>query len=91
MIASIKKPLCIVPGCQSESISRGLCPKCYTSARYLIRDKKTDWATLESLGLAQCQRDRGVSKLLQAFNAAAEAATSTATAGSTPKRKAMKS
>ena len=45
---------CIVKRCTAIGIvSRGLCPKCYYAARYLIREGKTSWEELQKLGLAK--------------------------------------
>ncbi len=47
------KTICLVQDCGREAKIRGLCSRCCTAARKAIKDGKTTWADLESLGLAK--------------------------------------
>lgn len=47
---------CILKNCSNHTkksvLTRGLCMRCYQSARRAIQSKKTTWAELEKAGLA---------------------------------------
>jgi hypothetical protein len=43
---------CLIPQCDSEGSTRGLCHGCYTNAARAVKHKKVTWATLIANGLA---------------------------------------
>lgn len=43
---------CIISGCDAEAQWKGLCRSCYGQAIQLIKEDKTTWEELTSLGLA---------------------------------------
>lgn len=56
-----KKPetRCAVPTCERSILaSRGLCNSCYQSALKLVRENRTTWKQLESLGLAKTHESK---------------------------------
>jgi hypothetical protein len=51
--------LCVTSNCNAAAIvGRGLCGKCYLTARYLIRTKQTTWDELEKMGLCTPKRSK---------------------------------
>jgi hypothetical protein len=44
------KAKCLNPKCNKLEKSRGLCPKCYQTARHLVRFKKTSWQARAAAG-----------------------------------------
>lgn len=68
MRAKTKKKWCFVKTCNGTSIvGRGLCSRCYPTARYLVRTGKTTWEELEKMGLAKPKRSINASPLFDAF------------------------
>jgi len=43
---------CVIPNCNENARWKGLCGKCYHQANALIKENKTTWEELASLGLA---------------------------------------
>jgi hypothetical protein len=72
-----KKPTCLVKGCGRESQIRGLCGRCCTAARKLIKEGKATWEQLESLGIAAPPKHKvgGKGVFSGAFAEALDAAT----------------
>ena len=50
---------CLVPECDGEVRSRGLCAACYSAAVKMVRNKETTWAEIIENGLALPRRDSG--------------------------------
>lgn len=51
----IEIPHCIIPNCghvQALALGRGLCMKCYSLAKNLVKAGTKTWEQLEELGLA---------------------------------------
>lgn len=70
MPAKPKKQKCYIKVCKStDLVARGLCSKCYPTARYLVRTGKATWDQLESMGLAKPKRAVNASPLFDAFMA----------------------
>lgn len=44
--------ICLTPGCGEKRNQRGLCTRCATTARNMVKAGETTWEELESLGLA---------------------------------------
>lgn len=52
MIAPNKPKNCIVPNCANKADGpRGLCQRCYVTARKLVDRKETTWDELQARGL----------------------------------------
>ena len=54
-ISDITNTTCITPDCNNKAApgyGRGLCQKCYSSAKRAVESGKVTWDRLEELGLA---------------------------------------
>ena len=65
---------CMVPGCGSQSLRRGLCPRCYQVVVKKVKLGKTTWDDLISAGLALPGKDRGTKGKWAIIQAALDAA-----------------
>lgn len=45
-----KQEKCLNPACEQPGNIRGLCAKCYQTARVLVTRKQTTWEKLEAAG-----------------------------------------
>jgi hypothetical protein len=59
-------PICATPDCAERPKWKGLCDRCYRSAKRLVDAGKTTWEDLASLGLASI--DGAEDKFTAAFN-----------------------
>lgn len=57
--ASEHAEACVINGCDSTAFCRGLCKRCYQNASVAIREEKTTWAELISLGIATQAKGAG--------------------------------
>lgn len=52
--------VCLTPECGKPGRTRGLCSRCYTVARRLVKDGRTTWDALEAKGrVSKPARSRG--------------------------------
>lgn len=53
---SIRK--CLTPKCQGTAAHRGLCLKCYSTAKRAVEGGETTWEELEQLGMVESVVDK---------------------------------
>ncbi len=50
---------CLVPECKGWAKTRGLCARCYSTARGLVRTKRATWADMEGRGVIAAVKAKG--------------------------------
>lgn len=58
----MEKEKCLIKVCPREVSSRGLCNQCYITAKKLVKDNRSDWATLEAHGLCLASKRKEYEK-----------------------------
>lgn len=53
------KPSCLVPGCDSQQSTRGMCQACYRRALRMIEMGNCDWDWLEEQGYSVPRKRQG--------------------------------
>ncbi len=61
------KNKCLIKGCEGKQMTRGLCSKCYTTARKLVETGQTTWEVLKKKGLVYEKRTN-LSPFMDEFN-----------------------